>query len=83
MYRFLVYAEHSADPSNHALQFRDGHQSGADLRDPAGLAIWPESEKMSSEFYYGATFIVAMIFLNSYLKWKRGMAGKQSVDSIR
>ena len=35
------------------------------------LAIWPESEKMSSEFYYGATFIVAMIFLNSYLKGKQ------------
>ena len=35
------------------------------------LAIWPESEKMSSEFYYGATFIVAMIFLNSYLKVKQ------------
>ena len=35
------------------------------------LAIWPESEKMSSEFYYGATFIVAMIFLNSYLKRKQ------------
>ena len=47
------------------------------------LAIWPESEKMSSEFYYGATFIVAMIFLNSYLKGKQGIAGKQSVDSIR
>ena len=47
------------------------------------LAIWPESEKMSSEFYYGATFIVAMIFLNSYLKGKQGIAVKQSVDSIR
>ena len=47
------------------------------------LAIWPESEKMSSEFYYGATFIVAMIFLNSYLKGKQEIAGKQSVDSIR
>tara|TARA_B100000519_G_scaffold108294_1_gene93813 strand:+ start:1084 stop:1386 length:303 start_codon:yes stop_codon:yes gene_type:complete len=47
------------------------------------LVIWPESERMSSEFYYGATFIVAMIFLNSYLKGKRGIAGKQSVDSIR
>lgn len=47
------------------------------------LAIWPESEMMSSEFYYGAAFIVAMIFLNSYLKGKRGYAGKQSVDSIR
>ena len=47
------------------------------------LAIWPESEKMSSEFYYGATFIVATIFLNSYLKGKQGIAGKQSVDSIR
>ena len=35
------------------------------------LAIWPESEKMSSEFYYGAAFIVAMIFLNSYLKVKQ------------
>ena len=35
------------------------------------LAIWPESEKMSSEFYYGATFILAMIFLNSYLKGKQ------------
>ena len=35
------------------------------------LAIWPESEKMSPEFYYGATFIVAMIFLNSYLKRKQ------------
>ena len=35
------------------------------------LAIWPESEKMSSEFYYGAAFIVAMIFLNSYLKAKQ------------
>ena len=35
------------------------------------LTIWPESEKMSSEFYYGATFIVAMIFLNSYLKGKQ------------
>ena len=35
------------------------------------LAIWPESEKMSSEFYYGATFIVAMLFLNSYLKGKQ------------
>ena len=35
------------------------------------LAIWPESEKMSPEFYYGATFIVAMIFLNSYLKGKQ------------
>jgi drug/metabolite transporter (DMT)-like permease len=47
------------------------------------LVIWPESETMSSEFYNGAVFIVAMIFLNSYLKGKRGFAGKQSVDSIR
>jgi len=47
------------------------------------LAIWPETETMSSEFYYGAAFIVAMIFLNSYLKGERGFAGKQSVDSIR
>ena len=47
------------------------------------LAIWPESETMSLEFYYGAAFIVAMIFLNSYLKGKRGNMGKQSVDSIR
>ena len=47
------------------------------------LAIWPESETMSLEFYYGAAFVVAMIFLNSYLKGKRGFMGKQSVDSIR
>ena len=50
---------------------RDGHQSELIYAILLALAIWPESERMSSEFYYRATFIVAMIFLNSYLKVKQ------------
>lgn len=34
------------------------------------VLIWPESEKMSPTFYFGALIIIGIIFLNGYFKMK-------------
>ena len=42
------------------------------------IILFPEKEKMSSNFYYGATIIIITVMLNELLKNKRLLKRKRS-----
>lgn len=41
------------------------------------IMLYPESEKMSTAFYYGATIIIGTVLLNGVLKNKHAFKRKQ------
>jgi drug/metabolite transporter (DMT)-like permease len=40
------------------------------------LILFPEKEKMTNSFYYGAIIIIGVVFLNAILKNKRKLKRK-------